>query len=82
MDSRMRYSTSADNLSEVLLADFTISDTIQGITAPTLILGGRHDWVTPPSQAARMQRALPHATPGDLRGKRPLSLRRRISAVQ
>ena len=62
MDSRMRYSASAYDLSEVLLADFNISDTIQGITAPTLILAGRHDWVTPPSQAARMQRALPHAT--------------------
>lgn len=61
MDARTRYSASAYDLSEILLADFNISDQIHRIDVPTLILVGRDDWVTPPSQGERMHDELPHA---------------------
>jgi proline iminopeptidase len=61
MDARMRYSAAAYDLSEVLLADFDISNKIHAIRTPTLIIVGRDDWVTPPSQAERMHKAMPHA---------------------
>lgn len=31
------------------------------ITVPTLILAGRHDWVTPPTQAKQIAAGIPHA---------------------
>lgn len=61
IDARTHYSASAYDLSEVLLADFNITDQIHRISVPTLILVGRDDWVTPPSQAERMHRELSHA---------------------
>ena len=61
MDAATRYSASAYDLSEVLLADFNISDQLHKITVPTLILVGRDDWVTPPSQAERIKAEMPHA---------------------
>jgi proline iminopeptidase len=61
MDARTRYSAAAYDLSELLLADFNIADKIHAIQTPTLIVVGRDDWVTPPSQAERIQRAIPHA---------------------
>ena len=61
MDAQMRYSASAYELSEVLLARFNLSERIHGIDVPTLIITGRDDWVTPPSQAKRIQSTLPHA---------------------
>jgi proline iminopeptidase len=61
MDAGIRYSASAYELSEILLADFDISDRIRAITVPTLILVGGDDWVTPLSQARRIHSVLPHA---------------------
>jgi proline iminopeptidase len=61
MDANTCYSAAAYYLSELLLADFNISDQLPRITVPTLIIAGRDDWVTPMSQARRLQAGLPHA---------------------
>jgi proline iminopeptidase len=61
MDAGMIYSAAAYNLSEILLADFDLSPRLTEITVPTLVIAGRDDWVTPPSQADRMMAALPDA---------------------
>jgi proline iminopeptidase len=61
MDAQTVYSASAYELSEILLSEFNISDRLHEIVVPTLILVGRHDWVTPPSQAERIKQAIPHA---------------------
>jgi proline iminopeptidase len=61
MDAGMIYSAAAYNLSEILLADFDLSARLIEITVPTLVIAGRDDWVTTPSQADRMMAALPNA---------------------
>lgn len=62
MHEKMTYSASAYHLSEILLADFNLDDRLPEIQTPTLIVVGADDWVTPMSQAIRMQRKLPNAT--------------------
>lgn len=62
MHAKMVYSASAYHLSEILLADFNLEDRLPEIQTPTLIVVGADDWVTPMSQAIRMQRSLPDAT--------------------
>ena len=62
MHEKMTYSASAYHLSEILLADFNLDDRLPEIKTPTLIVVGADDWVTPMSQAIRMQRQLPNAT--------------------
>jgi proline iminopeptidase len=62
MDDGMVYSAAAYNLSEILLAGWDVSNRLREITVPTLVIVGRDDWVTPPSQAERLMAGLPNAT--------------------
>jgi proline iminopeptidase len=43
------------------LATFDYRDQLAGITAPTLVLAGRHDWVTPVSQNEAISSRIPNA---------------------
>jgi proline iminopeptidase len=44
-----------------LLPGFNVADRLGAVTAPALVLGGRHDWVCPPTQAARLTGLLPRS---------------------
>ena len=44
-----------------LLPAYNVADRLSAVTAPALVLGGRHDWVSPPTQAARLTALLPRA---------------------
>lgn len=43
------------------LPGFSVLDDLHRITAPTLVMTGAYDWVTPPSQAERIAARIPNA---------------------
>jgi proline iminopeptidase len=43
------------------MAECDVASRLGEITAPTLVLGGRHDFFCPPSQANRLHRGIPGA---------------------
>jgi proline iminopeptidase len=44
-----------------LIPRFNVAERLGEIRTPTLVLGGRHDWITPPEQSERLQRGIPGA---------------------
>lgn len=56
-----RFSAAAYDRSEVLLDGWSVVDQIGRIEVPTLVIGGRHDWVTPPEQSERSHALIPGA---------------------
>jgi proline iminopeptidase len=44
-----------------LLPAYNVAHRLGTVTAPALVLGGRHDWVAPPTQAARLTASLPRS---------------------
>ena len=44
-----------------LLPAYNVANRLGAVTVPTLVLGGRHDWVSPPTQAARLTALLPRS---------------------
>jgi proline iminopeptidase len=43
------------------LRDFDLRPELPRITAPTLVLAGRHDWICPPEFSAEIARLIPRA---------------------
>ncbi len=44
-----------------LLPAFNVADRLHEVDVPTLVIGGRHDWITPPAQADRLSSLLPRS---------------------
>jgi proline iminopeptidase len=63
VESQQRLSAAASNRAIfACLPGFTTLDRLDGIKAPTLVLAGRDDWVTPPDHGAvRISRLIPNA---------------------
>ncbi len=63
MDEATEYSAGAFNQGMgVCLPTFNVLSRLGEITVPTLIMAGRHDWITPPAQGAeRLHAGLPNA---------------------
>lgn len=63
MDERTVYRIAPQNHANTFcLPSFNVLDRLRKITAPTLILSGKEDWITPHAQAGeRIQAGLPHA---------------------
>ncbi|MEP5728924.1 MAG: alpha/beta fold hydrolase [Sulfitobacter sp.] len=62
LDARTVYDHQAWNASGALLGTFNTLDKLPGITAPTLVVAGRHDPITPPGPGAeRIAAAIPGA---------------------
>lgn len=61
MDAPMQYRAEAFNQSAgKCLPTFDVTDTVSKITAPTLVLAGRHDWLLPVEEGAkRVHDAIP-----------------------
>jgi proline iminopeptidase len=63
LDEATQYSAGAFNqgMGKIIPAFNTLSR-LSEITMPTLIIGGRHDWITPPAQGAeRLQAGIPNS---------------------
>jgi proline iminopeptidase len=54
-------SSSAYNRNAALIEEYDVTSRLGEITAPTLILVGEDDFITPPSQALRLQRGIPNS---------------------
>ncbi|MGZ3626305.1 MAG: alpha/beta fold hydrolase [Ktedonobacteraceae bacterium] len=63
MDDATQYSAQGFNQGMgVCLPTFNVLSRLGEITVPTLVMAGRHDWITPPAQAAeRLHAQLPNA---------------------
>ncbi len=63
MDDAIQYSAQGFNQGMgVCLPTFNVLSRLGEITVPTLIMAGRHDWITPPAQGAeRLHAGLPNA---------------------
>ncbi|GAC1639092.1 MAG: hypothetical protein NVS4B9_31930 [Ktedonobacteraceae bacterium] len=63
MDATTQYSTGAFNQGRgVCLPTFNTLSHLGEITTPTLVMAGRHDWITPPVQGAeRLHAGLPNS---------------------
>ena len=59
------------------LQNFDLRPELKNITAPTLILAGRHDWICAPEFSEETPPADPGIGPAHLRGVEPLDPRRR-----
>jgi proline iminopeptidase len=58
MDEATQYSAGAFNQGMgVCLPTFNVLSRLGEITVPTLVMAGRHDWITPPAQAAELLHA-------------------------
>lgn len=57
----VRFDAAAMTRSMRLLAEWSAADRLGAVTAPTLVVVGRHDVITPPAQARRIARAVPGA---------------------
>jgi proline iminopeptidase len=55
------FSAAASRRGSELLRGYDVTARLAEITAPTLVLVGRDDFVTPPSQAERIRRGVPDA---------------------
>jgi proline iminopeptidase len=63
-ESRERGIRSIDAINEGFggfLRTYTVSDDLHKVTAPTLVIGGRHDWICPPELSEEIARLIPHA---------------------
>ena len=62
MDEKTRYSAEALFHGFRMLAQFSSLPWLPDLRMPTLVAGGRHDWIAPPAQGSvRLSRGLPHA---------------------
>ena len=63
MDEATEYSAGAFNQGMgVCLPTFNVLSRLGEITVPTLVMAGRHDWITPPTQGAeRLHAGLPNS---------------------
>ena len=66
-DARARATHAAEPLNRAFgpggfLRDFDLRPELPRITAPTLILAGRHDWICPPEFSEEIARLIPGAT--------------------
>lgn len=63
LDEATQYSAEAYNQGMgKLLPTFNVLNQLSEITVPTLVVGGRHDWITPPAQGAeRLHAGLPNS---------------------
>jgi len=43
------------------LRNFDLRPELKSITAPTLVIAGRHDWICPPEFSEEIARLIPHA---------------------
>lgn len=59
---RTRYSAVGFNHGEICLREYDVASRLARITVPTLVVAGRHDWVTPPEQSIRIRDGLAMAT--------------------
>lgn len=44
-----------------MLPAYNVADKLRAVSAPALVLGGRHDWMSPPTQPARLTSLLPRS---------------------
>lgn len=62
MDEKMHYSAPALFHGFRMLSQFSSLPWLSDLRMPTLVAGGRHDWIAPPAQGSeRLARGLPHA---------------------
>jgi len=63
MDDAIQYSAQGFNQGMgVCLPTFNVLSRLGEITVPTLVMAGRHDWITPPAQGAeRLHAGLPNS---------------------
>jgi proline iminopeptidase len=43
------------------LRSYNVLDQLHKITSPTLVIGGRHDWICPPEFSEEIAKAIPNA---------------------
>ena len=63
-ESRARGIRSVDAINEGFggfLRTYDVTGDLHKITAPTLVIGGRHDWICPPELSEEIARLIPHA---------------------
>jgi proline iminopeptidase len=63
-ESRARGIRSIDAINEGFggfLRTYDVSRDLHKVTAPTLVIGGRHDWICPPEFSEEIARLIPHA---------------------
>jgi len=63
-ESRARGIRSVDAINEGFggfLRTYDLTDELHKVTAPTLVIGGRHDWICPPEFSEEIARLIPHA---------------------
>ena len=61
---------------EGFLRRFDLRSELGRITAPTLVLAGRHDWICPPEFSEEIARLIPRCGPPGVRAQQPLDPRR------
>lgn len=62
VDADTHYRAAAWNASAGLLGSFNVLDDLPGLTMPTLVIGGTHDFITPPDPgASRIADLVPNA---------------------
>ncbi len=44
-----------------VIPHYDVRPQLGAITAPTLVISGRHDWITPPTQGEEIHRLIPHS---------------------
>src|SRR3954469_9008405 len=63
-EGRARGIRSVDAINEGFggfLRTYDVTGDLHKITAPTLVIAGRHDWICPPDQSEEIARLIPHA---------------------
>ena len=63
-ESRARGIRSVEAINEGFggfLRTYDVSGDLHKVTAPTLVIGGRHDWICPPELSEEIARLIPHA---------------------
>jgi proline iminopeptidase len=63
-ESRARGIRSVDAINEGFggfLRTYDVTGELHKVTAPTLVIAGRHDWICPPDQSEEIARLIPHA---------------------
>ena len=63
-ESRARGIRSVDAINEGFggfLRTYEVTGELHKVTAPTLVIAGRHDWICPPDQSEEIARLIPHA---------------------
>jgi proline iminopeptidase len=63
-ESRARGIRSVDAINQGFggfLRTYDVTGDLHKVTAPTLVIGGRHDWICPPELSEEIARLIPHA---------------------